>query len=128
MLLHATGELAGERVPLRRKLELLQEHLSLGLGVAHAVDAGRQAQVLRHGEVVEEIRLIGEKCQLAFGLHRRSGEVPPADEDAPGRRPVDAHQAAERGGLARAVGPDEPEDFAGADTERQMADGRDGAV
>src|SRR2546430_13533506 len=51
-----------------------------------------------------------------------------ADADRPPRRPDDAREAAQRRGLAGAVGADQPEHFAGRHAERQVADRRDAAV
>ena len=45
----------------------------------------------------------------------------------PDGRPQDAGERPQRGGLAGAVGADQPDDFAGADRERQVVDGGEGA-
>jgi hypothetical protein len=43
--------------------------------------------------------------------------------DAPSRRPQNAREGPERGGLAGAVRPDETDDLSAGDAERQAVDG-----
>jgi len=57
-----------------------------------------------------------------------AGEVDAADADETAARGNDTGEAAERAGLAGAVGTDKAEDLAGLDGERQITDGGEIAV
>ena len=96
--------------------------------VADAVDAGDKRQVLAHREVVEEPRLVRKKRQCALGRHGIGGEVVAGDANRAARGGDDAGQAAQRAGLARAVGPHEAQHLAGPHGQRQVLHGGKGAV
>ena len=64
-------------------------------------------------QVIEQPRLVREERQLLFRRDRVLRQVVAADANAAARGRNDAGQAAQRGGLARAVGPDQAHDFAG---------------
>ena len=105
--------------------KLVQQGLGDGLVVAHAVDARDEIEVLAHGEVVEEPRLIRKERERALGRHRIGGDVVARDaDDARGGRD-DAGQAPEGGGLARPVGPNQAKHFPGAHDEGQLAHRRE---
>jgi hypothetical protein len=94
----------------------------------HLVDLGGEGEVLPHGQVLEEPRLIGKKRELALGRDGIGGEVDARDSQGPRRRRDDAGGAAEGGGLARAVGSDQAHDLARLDREREVMDGGEVAI
>ena len=104
----------GSACSLPVELEARREGLGARLEVRHAVDARRSAQVLDDGQVLEQLRLVGHERELPLGLDRLGGDVVAADGDVAVARCVDAGEAAQRGGLARAVRPDQADDLAAA--------------
>jgi hypothetical protein len=127
LLPHPARELAGEGAALLRELQLREQRRDARGRVAHPVEAGHELQVLLDGQVVEEVRLVGDEGELALGRDGVGGEVHAGHAHAPRRGDEDAGAAAERGGLAGAVGPDQPDDLPRVDRERDAAHG-EGAV
>ncbi len=84
------------------------------IGVRHAVHTRDEFEVLTHGEVFEQVRLVGNEGERALRLHRVVGHVVAGDRHRALRRSDDADQTAERRRLARAVGAHEPEHLARA--------------
>ncbi len=76
--------------------------------------------MLPDGEMIEEARFIGEKSELPFGCDRIGCEVDASDLDVATRGRNDPSDTAQRGGFARAVWSDEPEDLAGSHRKRQI--------
>ena len=85
---------------------------------SEAVDAGEEIEVLPHAQVAVERELLGHVAQprRAPRTRRGTGRSPPPGRAR--RRPQQAAHHLERGRLAGAVGPEQAEDLAAADAER----------
>src|SRR5215470_13691080 len=84
--------------------------------------------MLLDGQIVEEMRLVGNEGERALRLDRIALNVMAGDQDGAARRRNDAGETAKRRGLPRSIGPDEPEHFAHADVEGERANGGERAV
>ena len=119
LLLHAPGELPRQPVLEGAEVGELIQPLEAGRPprLGHLVQIGVEVDVLADGEIAvqaEALRHVGDPVLDPFGVRR--------DARAPHQRisragPQDAGQHAERGGLARAVRPHQPEQLAGGDVE-----------
>jgi hypothetical protein len=90
------------------------EHVLLHVDVAGGHEVVERAQTGVEGDVLEG----AGQAQGSDGVGRRLGQVGLAfEEDAPFLRPIEAADAVEDGGLARAVGADDGADFAGVHVE-----------
>jgi hypothetical protein len=98
------------------------------VGVRSLVEARREHEVLLHGQVLEQVRLVGEPGEAPFRGDGIGDDVVTVDRDPACRRAQDADEAAQRRRLAGAVRADEPEDFAGGHGEVELLHGREGAV
>jgi hypothetical protein len=70
LLLHPSRKLPRELVGFVRDLELVQQGLRDGFVICDAVYAGDERQVLSHGEIVEQARLVREKRERALRADR----------------------------------------------------------
>jgi hypothetical protein len=97
-----------------RPIEHRLEHVLLHVDVAGGHQVVECAQAGVEGDVLEG----AGQPQGGDGVGRRLGQVGVAlEEDAPFLRPIEAANAVEDGGLARAVGADDGADFTGAHGE-----------
>ena len=119
-LLHAAGKLAGQGVLFAGDLQLFQQLVGHRLVVLHLVNPRGERQVLLHGQVIEQARLIREKRQLPLRRNRIGPKVMPANADAAARRRNNAREAAQGGGLARAIGPHQAHHLAGLNLEAEF--------
>src|SRR4029079_14628519 len=80
------------------------------LGARHVEEAPDEIEQLLAGEVVVEVGALGQVAEAALGVEIR----PRAAEEAhaASRREDQAHEHLDGGGLAGAVGSEEPEDLA----------------
>ena len=122
LLLHAARQFAGQLVRLVGDFQFFQEAARDFLVMRHVVDAGRESQVLRHRQVIEQARFVRKKGQVPLGFNGIAPHAVPADLHRAARRRDDAGEAAEGGGFARAIGADQPDDFPGADGEGKIVD------
>src|SRR5260221_160805 len=127
LLPHPARQFARERLLFPRQLELGNEIARPAIEIVDAVEPRDEAQMLFDRQVLEQMRFVRHERQPALGLERIVDEVVRVDAHVPRRRPQDAGQRAQRRRLARAVGPDEADDFAVGDLEREVVDGREGA-
>jgi hypothetical protein len=107
LLPHAARQLAGERAALVGELQLVEQRRHAARRVAHAVEARDELQVLLDGEVVEEVRLVGDEGELRLAATGSAARSTPATRTRPADGHEDAGAAAQRGGLAGAVDADE---------------------
>ena len=128
LLLHAAGQLAGQRVFLAGELELLEKSAGLTVEVGHPVDPRCQAQMLQDGEVVEQVRFVRHERDPPLRLDGIANDVVPLDRDCAASRRLDADDAAKRGRLAGAVGSDEAEHLSRPDVTGEVVNGLEGAV
>ncbi len=101
---------------------------SAAAGRGNPVEAGRVGEVRPPGQAVVEADAVGEVADASLDGQRVAGRV---DADHPGRAPGRLGQSQEHEdgrGLARPVRTQEAVDLAGADLEREVTDGRPGAV
>jgi hypothetical protein len=94
---------------------------------AQAVGAGEEGQVLADREVGierEALRHVADALAQALGL---GGDVDPGHPGASLRGRREPAQHADQGGLAGAVGPEQAEDLAPPDGQRDLIDGKEAA-
>ena len=120
LLFHAAGKLARQRVPLAGDLQLFQQLVGHRLVIFHLVNPRGEGQVLLHRQVIEQARLVREERQLLLGRNRIAPKVMPANADAAPRRRNNAREAAQGGGLARAIGPHQAHHFARLNLEPEF--------
>ena len=96
---------------------------SLSLCGGHAVEACEEAKVLDDFEIVVERKLLRHVADVLANGFRVAAYVEAGDLRAAGGRLEQAAQHADGGGFARAIGPEEAEDFAFGDGEIEMVDG-----
>jgi hypothetical protein len=128
LLLHAARQFAGQQVALVRHLQLGEQGLRPGRIVRHAVQAGDEDEVLPHGEIFEEARLVGEEGELALGRDGFRGQVRAVDAHRPLRGRDDAGAAAQGGRFAGAIRPHQPHHLAGLDGKGEVSHRREIAV
>ena len=120
---HPLRELAQLEAPLGAEPDLVEQprHAGGPLGAPVAEQAGEVAQQLLGGEVVVEVRVLGQVADPP--LHLEVAERPAENRRRPGRRVDQLHQQLEGRGLAGAVRPEESEDLARLDGEGQAVEG-----
>ncbi len=91
--------------------------------IRHAVEPRDECEVLAHGEVVEQPRLIGKEGEVPLGVDRIFQQIASADVHAAAARRDDAGDRPQGRRLAGAVRADEPEHFSGTHAKRQVANG-----
>ncbi len=92
--------------------------------VVHLVEIGEALQVLLDAEARIQARRLGHDGDPPADLDAvrgREGEA--ADRGGPRARREERGERPDRGGLPRAVGPEEPEDLAALDLERHVLEG-----
>ncbi len=113
--------------------KLVQQLVAAGLaGLAvHAQQLHHAQQVLLHGELAEDARLLGQVAHAAFAgaaIHGPAGDVHVVEDDAAGVGLDHAAGHAEAGRLAGAVGPQQADDLALIDAEIDAVDDAPRAV
>jgi hypothetical protein len=121
-------ELARQHVGLVGELEFLEQRLAALGRTLDVEEPGGQRKVLAHGQVLEQVRLVGEPGEDALGLDGVGAQVVAVDHDRPGGRREDTDDAAQRGGLAGAVRADQAENLAGRDREVEVLHGNEVSV
>ncbi len=126
------GLFAGRQQPalghaVVHQVVLGQELVDPRLQVLHAVDQAEHLEVLLHRQVAGQGGVGGGEVGVGQGLGPVGGEVDAVDMHLPRRGLQHAHDHADGGGLARAVGPDQADDLAGGHLERDAIH-RDQAV
>jgi hypothetical protein len=89
------------------------------IGARAVAERGEGPQVPLAGEPLVETELDGDVAHAGVDRSRVRGAVEPEDAD-PRRGPDQVEHRADPGGLARAVGAEEPEDLAGPDVEGEI--------
>ena len=95
----------------------------LALAGGHAVVRGVEHEVVPDRERAIEVAALRHDGELAAGPHLIACHVDPSDERAAGGRAHAGREDADRGGLARAVRPEQPEHLAASDREADAVDG-----
>jgi hypothetical protein len=124
-LLPAAGQLACQKLFLALEGGHA-ERPGLALGqrrAAQAVDATEEAQVLAHAEVVVQAEALAHVADPALHGLGVARDVDAQDVGAAARRRQQTAQHPDRRRLARAVGPEEAEDLAFFDRERNPVHG-----
>ena len=106
----------------------LEQTRSTLLGVGDAVDAREERHVVPDGEVIEEVRLIGDEGELSARLDGVVDDVVAADAYATRVHRNDAGETTQRRRLAGAVRPHQAEDLAFADAQRKLVHGGEAFV
>ena len=133
LALHALAERELTRRLLEQRLELehgdqLVEHLAIALA-RHAVDRAVELEGLGRRQVPQQLLLLaGDEHDPAQEVGMALGGVPPGHADLAGGGVQEARHHLERGGLAGAVGSEEPHPLAGADLKLDVVDGAHGLV
>src|SRR5262249_20046987 len=125
LALHAGGEVGDGAVEV--DLELPGQGVG---GVVHrpAAQPVEEADQLPAGHVLVEAQLAGEVGDQLAGGAAVGPAVVPADGGAPAGGAQEAQQQAQGGGLAGPVGPEQADDLAGPDAEREVGQGGEVAV
>src|SRR5213078_404381 len=120
-LQHALAELLEALAARAAQADLLDQLVGAPLAGPgrHAEQPAGEIAQLADGEVVVEVGRLGEKADLA--PRPAAAERLAEQLRAAGGGADEAHQRADRGGLAGAVGADEAEDVAALDAERDAA-------
>ena len=117
----------GLHLAVRRVLELdeLQELLGVRLRVAprQAVEVCAEQDVLVTGHVLVRGVLLRDDAHVPPDVGRLRADVETADRGLAGGRPHHRREDVDGRALTRAVGPQEPEDFALLDLEAHVVDG-----
>ena len=121
----AAGEIAGQRGFAALEAGHLDDELPARLDpvAGQAVNASPEPDVLVDGQQLverEPLRHVADPLFDALGVGR---DIDAADERGARGGPQQAAQHPDRGGLARAIAAEEPEDLAARDVERQVVDG-----
>ena len=95
------------------------------LRLGHAVDVADEVEVLEAGQPLVDRRVVGDVGRQLLGPQAVRGHVVPLDDDAPRVRPQQPDDHLDGRRLAGAVRPQEAEDLARLDGERQIVDGFD---
>jgi hypothetical protein len=128
LLLHPARQTLGQPIAKRRETHQLEQAVASRPPVVDAVQLGEEADVLVHREIAVEREALGEVADAARELAPVGGWLEPAGAQRAAVRGKQAQDAAQRRGLACAIGPDEPEHLAALDAEVEAVDGRDAAV
>ena len=125
-LLEAARQIGGRARGLR-ELELAQCPVDTRAPCrpAQAVGAGEELQVLPRAERAVQRELLRHITELRARGIAGGSEVHPADAQHPRARGEQSAEHAKRGGLARPVRPEQPEDLAPRDVEAHPIDGRE---
>ena len=119
-LQHALGELA--QGPAARVVEADARDQAIGAAASlrrrHVAQRADEIQELFRREVIVEVGALGQVADPALGRQARHRQ--PQHLGAPAGREDEAHQHLEGGGLAGAVGAQEPEDLAAMDVEADV--------
>jgi len=124
-LLPAAGEGARQGAPLLRQAG----HPEDGIGPLrqpcrrHAIDAAEEFDVFPDREIVVERELLGHIADGLLHVLGLAGDIEAVYFGPPGSRRQQAAQNPDRGRLPRPVRPQEAEDFAAPDVERDVVDG-----
>jgi hypothetical protein len=90
-----------------------------------AVDAGKERDVLVHGQPFIEREALRHVADAPLDAFRVAADVDAADDGRSGCRREQSAQHPDRGGLAGAVAAKEAEDLAGTHLERHVVDGKE---
>ncbi len=129
-LFHAVGKTFHQLVGPGFEVEEfeLNRGLFFHLGFGHAIDAADEMEELGGGEFFVDVGAVGDESDQGLGGDGVLGEVVSADGDFAGGGFQEADEHADGGGLAGAVGSEEPVNFAGLNVEVEFAGGREVAV
>jgi hypothetical protein len=94
-----------------------------GVRARQAVHAADEAQVLLAGQPFEQVQTVGNDADAAFDRDRIADDVVAQHQRAPLRWRQQPGEDVDGGGLARAVGAEEPEERAFGHAQRQRIDG-----
>ena len=127
-LADVVGE-ADHRRQLLDALAVLGRHRAVERPVpVEAVDGDVEADVLLAREMLVDARVLEDDPDVATDAFRIRIEVVTGDRDRAARLGERRGQDRDRGGLARAVRPEEGEQLAGCDIEADVVDGRGGGL
>jgi hypothetical protein len=121
-LFHAARKFGWEFVCFIGDLEFFEQAAAERFVIAHVVDARGEGEVLIDGEVIEQARFVGEKCEPLFRFNWIFHHVETANAHGAARWRNDPGKTAERGSFARAVWADQADNFAGSHIEREVSD------
>ena len=98
-----------------------------GIGAANPEPDRADLDVLEHGQVGERAAALEGPGEAGgrTAMRRVISDVDAGELDPPGGRGLEAADRVDEGGLARAVGADQPVDVADADLEVDLVDGLD---
>ncbi len=134
-LLFAAREFRWTVAAARGETDVFEGGLNAGgsLGAIDFGEAERQLDVFREGHAGEEIERLEDHADGVpavagefDGIDR--GEIASADVNSTGSGAIESGQEIEKGGLTGAGAPEEGDEFAGADFEGDVVDGRNGGV
>ena len=108
------------------EIQLLEQSGNPCVDVGHSIEPADESQVLFDREVLEEMRLVRDEGQRRLGANRILSQVVARNPDRSGAGNDDSGHAPDGGGLARAIGPDQPKDLARRHLRRR-APGRRGS-
>ena len=121
-LLPAAGERSGELRGAAAEAQAFDRPVDGGAALRHAVDAGDEVEVLADREVLPEREALRHVADAPLDLAALLDDVvAEAGAGAGVGRQQPAYDA-DRGRLAAAVGPEEAEDLAAPDLQRQVVD------
>ena len=92
------------------------------------VQARDEREVLLHGEMLEQIGLVGNEREPPLRVDRCAGQIVTGDGDAAFGGSHDAGEAAKGRRLAGAIRSHQPHDLARSNVEREILDSRDAAI
>ena len=126
-LLHAAGELFGERLPPSAQADLLEDGLggSRPLGLLLALDLQAERHVVDDPAVRQQAEMLEDHAdllpaELPQAIIARLQDVLAVDQDLAGGRLMDPVDHADEGRLAGAGEPHDHEDLAQGDVERHV--------
>ena len=105
-LRHSFGERLDFLIGVVRQIQTFQPAIEIVLAIAAALEFGVEAQQLAHEHLAVQAALFGQVAD-AIGSSAAAGGILAQNLDAAAVGVQDAHNHAQRGGLARSVGPDE---------------------
>ena len=129
LLFPAQGQAAHARVALRLQPDASQHLVGArsDIGLLHAVNACKEADVLPHFQVFVERELLTHVADVALHLFGLPLHVETGHCGSSARRSAQAREHAHGGGLPRPVGTQETEDFAPPHIERDVVHGHERA-